>query len=263
MYPHVSPDGTRVCFVVEQGKGAAKSRNVYYMNLDGSGRTLVARNARQPCWGPDGTAIAYLKGEYDKYCHLDFATKGLVIYDLKTGKHREHPNKKLHHLYTLCWSPDGQWFLATVHAGMGYKHAILAIEANGTNAYNLEIPGCRPDISSDGKKVAWGASDWALRVADLDFTGSAPRLTNSRDFVTSEKPIMVYHADWSPDGRYVAFSRGPFKKRLGAHPAIVGLRAEGWNICVADPTAMNRWVAITSDGKDNKEPDWAPVKKKP
>ena len=34
-------------------------RNVYYMNIDGTGRTKVADNARQPCWGPDGKTIAY------------------------------------------------------------------------------------------------------------------------------------------------------------------------------------------------------------
>jgi hypothetical protein len=27
---------------------------------------------------------------------------------------------------------------------------------------------------------------------------------------------------------------------------------------VADATAANRWVAITTDGNSNKEPDWVP-----
>lgn len=263
LYPHVSPDGTKVCFVVDEGEGSAKTRNLFWMKMDGSGRTLVAKNARQACWKADSSAIAYLKGEFEKFSYRDYATKGIVVYDLATGKHREHPNRDIHHLYNLCWSPDGKWFLATVHAGMGFKHAILAIEAEGPRVVNLNIPGCRPDVSPDGKQVAWGSSDWALRIGDLDFSGSDPKVTNIRDVVTSAKPMKIYHIDFSPEGKYVAYSRGPVVKRLGMVGEIVGIRADGWNICVADATKTNRWVAITTDGKSNKEPDWVSVEKKP
>ena len=74
LYPHASPDGTKLCFVADEGKGESKVRNVYYMNMDGTGRTKVAENARQSCWSPDGTAIAYLKGEFDKFSYLDYAS---------------------------------------------------------------------------------------------------------------------------------------------------------------------------------------------
>jgi len=258
LYPHVSPDGTKVCFVTDEGEAAAKIRSVWFMNLDGTGRTRVAEGAQWPCWKCDGTAIAYLRNESGEFTYRDYATKGIVIYDLKTDRHIEHPNKDLHHLYNLCWSPDGRWFLATVHAGMGYGHAMLAIEADGTSVYDLKLGGCRPDISPDGKKVAWGASDWTMCVADLDFTGPEPKAANRRDVVTSEEPMMIYHMEWSPDGKYIAFSRGPGTKRLGQHPAIIGIRAEGWNLCVADAAATNRWTTITTDGNCNKEPDWVP-----
>jgi Tol biopolymer transport system component len=144
---------------------------------------------------------------------------------------------------------------------MGYKHAILAIEADSNRVFNLDIGGCRPDISPDGRKVVWGVSDWAIRVGDLDFSGSRPRVVNQRNVVKSAKPMKVYHADWSPDGRYITFSRGPTKKRLGPVCEIVGVRADGWNICVADASAANRWVSITADNQSNKEPDWAPAVK--
>ncbi len=259
--PHVSPGGKKICFVCDEGQGASKIRNVYTMNFDGSDRTLVAKNARQPCWNADGTAIAYLKAEVDKFTYTDYATKGIVVYDLASGTHKQHPNKDLHHLYNLCWSPDGKWFMATVHAGMGYRHGILAIEAEGMTVVDLKIPGCRPDFSPDGKKIAWGPSDWALRVADLDFSGPQPKVVNARDVVTSEKPMKIYHIDWSPDGKYVSYSRGPAKKRLGLIPELVGVRAEDWNIHVADASQTNRSVAITTDGNCNKESDWVFVRK--
>jgi Tol biopolymer transport system component len=262
LYPHVSPDGTKLAFTSDEGEGQAKTRSLYYRNIDGSGRTLVAKNARDFCWNADGTAIAYLPGEFEKFTYADFASKGLCSYDLASGKQQQHPNGDLHHLYCLCWSPDENWFLATVHAGMGFQHAILVIEAKGMGVFNLKIPGCRPDISPDGKRLAWGAGDFTLSVADLDFTGPQPKVINRRDIVTSQKPDKIYHIDWSPDGKYVAFSRGPTEKRLGLLCEFVGVQAEGWNICVADPTQQNRWVAITSDGNSNKEPDWVPLPKR-
>ncbi len=261
LYPHVSPDGTKICFVCDEGTGASKVRNVYVMNLDGSGRKLVAENARQPCWKSDSTAIAYLKGEVDQFTYTDYATKGVFIYDLASGQQRQHPNHDLMHLYNICWSPDGKWFIATVHAGLGFRHAILAIEADGPGVYDLKIPGCRPDISPDGTRLAWGPSDWALRVADLDFSGDAPKVLNARDVVTSEKPMKIYHVDWSPCGKYIAFSRGPDRKILGTIPEVVGAKAKGWDIGVADASAENRWMPITSDGNCNKEPDWVPPPK--
>jgi hypothetical protein len=80
-------------------------------------------------------------------------------------------NEKLSHLFGVCWSPDNKWFLSTIHGGMGFRHAILAIEADGSRFFDLHVPGCRPEISPDGKRLAWTPSDWALRVANIDLTG--------------------------------------------------------------------------------------------
>ncbi len=259
LYPHVSPDGAKICFVADEEQGGTKVRNVYTMNMDGTGRTLVAGNAREPCWNPTGSAVVYLKGESEKFTLTDYATRGICTFDLATRSHKQHPNPEIHHLYNICCTPDGKWYAATVHAGMGYGHAILAIEAGGNRVVNLRISGCRPDISPDGKRLAWGADDFTLCVGDLDFSGPEPKVVHQRTAVKSNKPIEVYHVDWSPDGKYLAFSRGPKAKRLGPAPEMVGVVAEGWNICVADAAATNRWVAITTDGRGNKEPDWAPA----
>jgi len=262
LYPHASPDGSRICFVADEGEGTGRVRSVYTMNVDGTGRTLIARNARQPFWSPDGTTIAYLKAASDNFTYSSIATRGLFFYDVKTGQHRQHSNRELSHLFGVCWAPPGRWIVSTIHGGLGYRHAIVAIEAESARVVKLEIPGCRPEASPDGKRIAWTPSDWALRVADLDVTGPEPKVTGGRDVVTSEKPIeKVYHIDWPPEGKYVAFARGPAVKRMGQAPEGVGTRARGWNICVADVTETNRWVAITADGNCNKEPDWVPVRK--
>jgi len=264
LYPKASPDGTRICFVCDEGQGKERTRNLYVMNVDGTGRTKIADNAREPCWSADGKSVAYLKGEFERYNLADFVTKGIFIHDLKTGQTREHPNSaKIQHLYTLNWSPDGNWFVATVHGGMGFKHGILALEAAGDKVFNLGLEGCRPDLSPDGKRIAWGHGDFAVGVADLDFSGPAPRAVNVRNAVESKDPMEAYHADWSPDGRYIAYSYGPKvdeKSLRGLLPEFPGVKAPGWNLCVVDTATKNRWVAITRDGTSCKEPDWLPAR---
>lgn len=264
IYPKASPDGTMICFLADEGQGEGKSRNLYHMKGDGTGRVKAADNAREPCWSPDGRKIAYLPGELAKHTYSDFATKGLRVYDLESRSARAHTNTKLHHLYTLGWSADGKWFVATVHGGMGFKHGILAIEAEGEGVYDLKLGGCRPDLHPDGKRIAWGHGDYAVGVADLEW-GPPPRAANVRDAVVSADPLETYHADWSPDGRYIAYSYGPkFKKKnlKGLLPEFPGVDAPEWNLCVADASKKNTWIQITTDGKSNKEPDWVRVEEK-
>jgi len=264
LYAKASPDGSRIVFVADEGKGEAKRRNLYWMRRDGSGRTLVCENAREPCWNADGTAIAFLKCEKPNLDYWDYATKGIFIHDLKSRETRQHPNAAILHLYTLNWTPDGKWFLATVHGGMGFSHAILALEGAGNGVFDLHLGGCRPDLSPDSKKVAWGHGDFAVGVGDLHLETSPPKVTNVHNVVESADPLETYHADWSPDGRYICYSFGPKKTEKdlkGLLPEFPGVTAPGWNICVADAEGHDRWVALTTDGKSCKEPDWVPPEK--
>ena len=256
MYPHVSPDGTKICFSADEMDGREKVRNVYYMNLDGSGRFRVATNAREPCWCIDSKSIAYLKGEYTRYTTREYATAELMYYHLEGDWHTPHRNKELQHLYAICWSPDSKWFLGVIHGGMGYSDTILAFEAYGTKIFDLAkwgVKGCRPDLNSDGTKMVWGETDWNLRIGDIDLRSSEPKVTNIRDILRCARNMKVYHVDISPDSKYIAFSYGPFE---GGQQ--VGGMAEGWNICVGD--LNGNWVQITTDGNHNKEPDWVPPK---
>ena len=250
-YPHASPDGSMICFVAVEGEDRnSRSRNVCYMNIDGTGRTIVAENAYQPCWSGDGRSIAYLLGEYRRYSSSSWSNRGLEIYDFETEQAEKHPDEDLGHLFNLCWSPDGEWFVASSRG----RSDNLAFKANDTINMDLSIRGCRPDISPDGERIAWGRSDQELDIGTLNFNSPRDNVADEKAVVACERRYKVYHVDWSPDGNYLAFSYGP-----ASGSEAVGQRAPEWNICICD-LRTGKWTQITTDGKDYKEPDWVPVR---
>ena len=267
MYPQASPDGTRICFLADVEQDGATLRSVYYMNADGSNRTLVAEKARQPCWSPDGTRIAFVKQEFSRFQIKDFASKGLLFYDLKTGTSTQHPNEAIEHLYTLNWPAGGCWIVSTVHAGMGLGHGIIALEADGPAFYNLGIPGCRPCLSSDGTQITWSPGDNAINVADIDLSLPVPKVSGART-VARHKTLHLYHPDFSPDGRYVIYSRGPGGRSAASGPGthtevseMVGVCGD-WDIVLTRSDGTGPQIQLTDAANlSNKEADWLPAGK--
>ena len=274
LYPHASLDGKRVVFVAEEGEGEKRARNVFYMDLEGGRRVQVGQNGRQPFWAPDGRRIGYLEGAWVNYNEGGGANKALRFYDLETGEHHRHPKDDTGGLLNPCWSTCGNWIVSSVMGGMGFGHSIVALELRGDRVIELmrslsgpdDLYQCRPDLSPDGRRVAWGTGNshnhtamW-VETADLDLAAKRPRVTNRRKFAEVPYPQQVYHVDWSPDGKYIAYSRGPLGTRMQPAGYVVGTKATGWDIWVVRADKPHGVVQLTHDGLSNKEPDWVFVK---
>jgi Tol biopolymer transport system component len=272
-YPQISPDGARMCFVADKGEGRDAIRSLYVMEVDGRHRKKIADYAREPFWSPDGKVIGFLDQEYPKFNVIDYYTKGMNFYDVATGTITPHPNyTNLHHLYNPNFSANGKWIVATVHAGMGFDHTILLIEAHGNKIIDLKIPGCRPRFSPDGKQIAWGASDNEIAAGSIDTEADEPKIIHWEVRIKDAKN-KIYHARWSPDGQFLSFSRGPDGEgdpnKMGTFQAaceIMGVYAPGWNIGVV-PAEQAKLVdlnvgtpadftMLTTNGLSNKESAW-------
>jgi Tol biopolymer transport system component len=272
-YPQISPDGSKIAFSVDRGEGREAVRTLYVMDIDGRNRRKLVDNAREPFWRPDSKVIGFLPQEYPKFNVIDYYTKGMSFYDLASGTITSHVNStNLHHLYNPCWSTNGKWIVATVHAGMGFDHSILLIEANGNKIINLHIPGCRPCLSPDGKQIAWGAGDHEIAAAPIDLAADQPGVGPWRIRI-KDQTNEIYHVDWSPDSRYLSFSRGPASKgdpnKRGTFQAaceIVGVYAPDWNLCAVsaerdgeldlNSAGAAECSMLTTNGLSNKESAW-------
>ncbi|MCK5272424.1 MAG: PD40 domain-containing protein [Sedimentisphaerales bacterium] len=273
-YPQASPDGKKICFMAYQGEGRGRVRCLYLMNSDGSGREKIVENGRWPCWSPDGSKIAFLRDYLFRFTIKDYVTKGLYFYDVKTGAITEHPNKKIKHLYNINWHPGGKWIVAVAHGGMGFGHAIIALETEGLNVSKRLSGGCRPSFNPVGDKITWCEQDWAIAVANIEISDRQFAHKGTRRIVETEdhEGMYTYHPDFSPDGRFILFSRGPVgpdnpvdAKSPGstkAHHAIIGVKADKWDICVVSSNG-GPWIKLTTDGNSNKEPEWIKVLDEP
>ncbi len=272
-YPQVSPDGTKICFSVDEGEGRDTIRSLWVMDVDGKNRKRLVDHAREPFWRPDSKVIGFLPQEYPKFNVIDYYTRGMRFYDLSTDKIVDHLNStNLHHLYNPGFAPNGKWVVATVHAGMGVGHGTLLIAAHGTNIINLKIPGCRPCLSPDGKQIAWGSGDHEIDVAPIDLDSDTPAV-GPRRLRIQDKTNETYHVDWSPDSRFLSLSRGPASRGDPTKPGtflsaceMVGVYAPGWELCavsaerngILDLNAATDadFTMLTTNGLSNKESAW-------
>jgi hypothetical protein len=120
---------------------------------------------------------------------------------------------------------------------------------------------CRPDLRPDGRQIAWGIetgrdlAEW-VEVGDIDLTQREPKVANRRYVVGVPFPLQTYHVDWSPDGRFIAYSEGGRGTRMEPAGFCVGMKAQGWDLWVVKPSEANVVLRLTYDGLSNKEPDW-------
>jgi Tol biopolymer transport system component len=244
--PEWSPDGTKVVF--ERSAFRARRVEIYVVGRDGSRLRRVLPSpacdgGEAPSWSPDGSRIAFL-------CHFRIVTVAADGTD---------PRPVTSGSRTTFWdgdpqfSPDGSRVVfqridprAKPHGG----YALYVVNADGSDERRLTPwslnAGDHPDWSPDGKRILFRSHvDEPKNVSTNLYTirpdgSSLTQLTHARG-----GRVQYLSASFSPDGRWITFSRTPGTGKQGNADVFV-MRADGTGVRNVTTSAI--WDSATDWG---------------
>jgi len=189
-HPAISPNGRLVAYAANESGNS----DIWLVEVDRNETTRLTDGPGDeidPCWYPDGTALACVV--------RDRSGESIVRVPLSGGR----PAVLVTNALYPAVSPDGTRIAYSARDESGYLRIAVAPLAEPTRARILTGPGDGtwdhedPAWSPDGRRICF-ADARNLLVIDADGPGGAIRLTTGPG--GDREPV------WSADGRYIYFS---------------------------------------------------------
>jgi Tol biopolymer transport system component len=250
IWPDWSPDGKNLVYISRRGPGrrqsilclySAESRRVREFNFKDKFVGFA-----YPHWCPDGRSILLLAEDFQ-------SSEGIYKIDAQTGEATLLIPKKEKESSGALWSPvlslDGK-LLFYIHENMSDKYYPVVVRdlETGKEEELLRNPPYDNNIialSPDGQQLALlMREEENLRVLKvMSIKGGAPRELHRFEF----KGRNIIEIDWSPDGRYIYFSKRKPDSEEG--------KCQLWRVLAKGGEAENLGLTMPALGHLNVHPD--------
>lgn len=191
-----------------------------------------------PSWSPDGSTILYALGDRSHTAYENWISPGLAEgYRLRTWRDGVKTDILRHGRWYDCspsFAPDGRtiWYCSNNwiegdanddYFGNRLWRATLGEPESGRCIYDPKVSSAagvsQPVVSPNGEVVCWAeltdfSQSWGLMVSRTDGEFRGVRITPTR--------MSAYSPNWSPDGRYLAFT-------------ACGVTDTCWSVYLMDP----------------------------
>lgn len=168
-----SPDGRELIVRSDSEDGA----DLFRYTWETGTLRLFARDAFNPMWSPDGTAVAFAG-----FRRRDRTDADIFVVDARGRGRRRIVNTGSDDLFPI-WSPDGRW-IAFAGDVLGLGFDVLVVEADGS-----ELRFLTGDRAGDEEPYLWGPRGDIVFLSDRSDTGGVfaylmkPDGTNVRLFL--------------------------------------------------------------------------------
>jgi Tol biopolymer transport system component len=236
IHPRLNRGASRVVFASNRDG----DYEILVTAIGGSGPTRLTRNTQddvQPSWSPDATKVtfeSYRDGQAEVY----------VMNADGSGQTRLTWHADYDGLPT--WSPDGTRIAFTSRQTGGYRIWVMNADGSSKMQRSAQPYSENPAWSPDGSQIAYdsdGDGDGWQELWLMNADGTNQHMVYDPGLRTD-----AWARSWSPDGRYVAFTRISFIEYQG-NWYWTEAYLDAWD------SASGGWVRLSNSGLDWR-PDW-------
>jgi Tol biopolymer transport system component len=230
--PQWSPDGTRVAFASTRGE--ARNYDIYVMQADGQAVTRLTDHPapdQDPAWAADGKSLFFTSERNGR---------GEIFRVWADSRKVDRVTSGLSRAIMPATSRDGRYLSYAAQLIMGFRIQLIDLRTGEERTVGTSGGACRPAFSPQTQELAFVHLD--TEPSRLEAVTETSRRT-----LIADRRLWSYYPDYSPDGRYIAFSVSP------AHHA-----GEDWDLAVTDARQPGAITSLTSGRGNDRVPHWRP-----